>query len=104
GDAADDATNGPARVLRLGRPEEQPVQHRDRSCPHREDVPEDPANAGGRALVWLDRRGVVVALDLEDAEQAVADLHGAGVLARAEGDARASRRQRAEERLAVLVR
>ena len=42
---------------------------------HREDVAHDAAHARRRALVRLDRAGVVVALDLEDDRQPVADVH-----------------------------
>jgi hypothetical protein len=104
GDAADDPAHHPSRRLHIGRAEEQAVEHRERARAHREDVAEDPAHAGGGALVGLDRRRMVVALDLEHAEQSVAEVDRAGVLARAERDARAGGRQRAEQRLAVLVR
>src|SRR2546421_365716 len=76
---------------------------RGRPRAHREDVAQDATDPGGCSLVRLDRRGMVVALDLEDAEQAVAELDGAGVLAGTERDARAGRRQRAQQGLAVLV-
>ena len=65
------------------RAEAQRVEQRDRPRAHREDVAQDAADAGGRALEGLDRRGVVVALDLERHGQAVADVDHAGVLARA---------------------
>ena len=58
---------------------------------HGEDVAEDAADAGGRALIRLDVAGVVVRLDLEGAGPAVADVDDAGVLAGALDDRRASR-------------
>jgi hypothetical protein len=61
--------------------EAQGVQQRDRPRAHGEDVAHDAADAGGRALVGLDVGGVVVALHLEDAGLAVADVDDAGVLA-----------------------
>ena len=63
--------------------EAQRVEHRDRPRAEREDVAQDAADAGGRALEGLDRRGVVVALDLEHDREAVAGVDRAGVLARA---------------------
>src|SRR5438552_517864 len=88
---------------RAWRPEEQRVEHRDRPRAHGEDVAQDPAHAGGRALIRLDRRRVIVALDLESAEQSVADIDGPRVLAGAERDVRSLRRQRAEQLLRALV-
>ena len=65
------------------RAEADRVERRDRPRAHREDVAQDAAHAGRRALRRLDERRVVVALDLEDHREAVADRDGAGVLARA---------------------
>ena len=65
----------------------------DRPRAHGEDVAQDAADAGRRALVRLDERRVVVALDLEDRGEPVADVDRAGVLARALQHARARRRQ-----------
>ena len=62
-----------------------------------------PADAGGRALEGLDGARVVVGLDLERAHEPVADVHGAGVLARAHDDVRALGRQAFAEPLGVLV-
>ena len=67
------------------RAEAQRVEDGDRPRAHREDVAHDAADAGRRALVGLDRRRVVVRLDLEDGAAAVADVDGAGVLAAALG-------------------
>ena len=49
-------------------------------APHGEDVAKDAADARRRALVGLDERGVVVALHLEHAGEAVADVDDAGIL------------------------
>jgi hypothetical protein len=54
---------------------------------HGEDVAQDAADAGRRALIGLDVARVVVALHLEDGGLAVADVDDAGVLARAADDA-----------------
>ena len=66
----------------LGRAEAQEVEAGDRPRPHGEDVAQDAADPGRRALVGLDEGGVVVALHLEDAGEPVADVDDAGVLAR----------------------
>ena len=66
----------------VGRAEAQEVEARHRPRAHGEDVAQDAADPGRRALVGLDERGVVVALHLEDDRVAVADVDDAGVLAR----------------------
>ena len=53
---------------------------RDSQGADREDVAQDAADAGGRALERLDGAGMVVRLDLERARQAVAHVDGAGVI------------------------
>ena len=82
--------------------EAQRVEHRDRPRAEREDVAQDAADAGGRALEGLDRARVVVGLDLEGDRQAVADVDRAGVLARAHQHALALGRQRAQQLLECL--
>ena len=84
-----DAVHEAARPRIGGVAEAQRVEQRDRPRAHREDVAQDAAHPGGRALERLDERGVVVALDLEDHRPAVADVDGAGVLAGPLQDARA---------------
>ena len=83
--------------------EAQRVEDRDRPRADREDVAQDPADAGGGALERLDRARVVVRLDLERARQPAAERHRAGVLARAEQQLPALDRQRAQQPLGVLV-
>ena len=83
--------------------EAQRVEDRDRPRADREDVAQDPADAGGGALERLDRARVVVRLDLERARQPAAERHRAGVLARAHQHARALGGQRAQQLLGVLV-
>jgi hypothetical protein len=65
----------------IRRAEAQRVHRRDGPRAHGEDIAQDAADAGGRALVGLDVGGVVVALHLEDDAIAVADIDDAGVLA-----------------------
>jgi len=66
----------------LGRAETQQVEAGDRPCAHREHIAQDAADPRRRPLIGLDEGGVVVALHLEDASQAVADVDHAGVFAR----------------------
>ena len=82
GDAGDDAFEqapGPGCVEVA---EPQRVHQRDGPRAHREDVADDPADAGRRALIRLDERRMVVRLDLEDGGEPFADVDGAGILAR----------------------
>ena len=85
-DARHDAFGDPPAAGVVERAEAERVHDRDRSGPHGEDVAEDAADAGGRALVGLDGRRVVVALDAEGGGDAVADVDDAGVLARSDED------------------
>ena len=102
----------PASSARLRRPccgcveraEADGVHRGDGARAHREDVAEDAADAGGRALKRLDEGGVVVRLDLEGGAPAVADVHDAGVLARRDDDALARRRKSLEVYARRLVR
>ena len=103
GDAGDDAFEHAPRAWRVERSETQRVQQRDRPRAHREDVADDPADAGRGALVWLDERRVVVRFDLEDRGEPAADVHGAGVLAGALQHLRPFGRQRLQMHARALV-
>ncbi|MGX1156045.1 hypothetical protein RKD39_003623 [Streptomyces albogriseolus] len=83
-DAGDHAGQDALGVGVVGRAEAQRVHDRDRAGAHRDDVADDAADAGGRALVGLDVRRVVVRLDLEGDRVALADVHDARVLADAD--------------------
>ena len=83
--------------------EPQRVQQRDRPRAHREDVADDAADAGRRALIRLDERRMVVRLDLEDRGEAVADVDRAGVLARTLQHLRPFGRQRPQVHARALV-
>ena len=85
-DAAHDAVDEVARARVRRVAEAERVEHRDRAGAHREDVAQDPADAGRGALVGLDRGRVVVALDLERDREAVADRDHARLLADAGDD------------------
>ena len=103
GDAADDAVEQEA-LARLGElAEAQRVHAHARPRAHREDVADDAADAGGGALEGLDRRRVVVALDLHGHGPAVADVDDAGVLAGALQDARPAGGEAPEDGPRVLV-
>ncbi len=101
-----DAGHDPVEVMARARQraEAQRVEQRDRPRTHRDHVPDDAAHAGRRPLVRLDGGGMVVRLDLEHRRPAFADLHGAGVLARALQHGIAGRGQPPQQRLGRLVR
>src|SRR5262249_51737003 len=81
----------------------QRVEVGDGPRAHREDVAQDAADAGRRALVGLDERRMVVRLHLEDGGEPVADVDDAGVLARALDDARPGRGKPREVDARALV-
>ena len=97
-----DARDG-ALEMPVGRAEAQPVEERDRPRAHRDDVAEDPADAGRGALERLDGRRVVVRLDLEGDGDAVAEVDHARVLARPLQHPLAARREPPKQRRRVLV-
>ncbi len=75
----------PLLAIRVGlrdRTEAQRIHDGDRTRAHGEDVAQNAAHAGGRALERLDERRMIVRLDLEGAGPAVADVDDAGVLSR----------------------
>src|SRR6202012_5940214 len=80
GDAADNARQHPASVSRISGAEAQRVHHAHRSCAHRQDVADDAADTGRRALERLDVRGVIVGLNLECDRVALTDVDDASVL------------------------
>ena len=102
-DAGDRALEQVALPRLVQRAEAQRVQRGDRTRAHREDVADDAADAGRRALVGLDRARVVVALHLEGDGPAVADADDAGVLAGALEHVLPGGREEAQRLLRVLV-
>ena len=103
-DTADDSVGEIASAPVVQRTEAQAIEDGDRARTHGEYVAEDPADAGGGALERFDGAGVIVALDLHHDREAVANIHGAGVLfAGADEDLGALAGQAAEERAGVLV-
>ena len=103
-DAGDDAGDQMARLGMVRRAEAERIHRRDRPRAHGEDVAQDAADPGRRALIGLDIGGVVVALHLEDDRLAVADIDDAGVLAGAADDAGAAGRQEPQPGPGGLVR
>ena len=91
----------PLRIVE--RAEAQRIQHRDGPRAHGEDVAQDAAHAGGRALKRLDEAGVVVRFDLEGDRVAAADIDDAGVLARPLHHQLAARRQLLQVQARALV-
>jgi hypothetical protein len=81
----------------------KPVEQCDRPRAHRGDVPEDAADARRGALERLDRRRVVVALDLERDGEPLTEVEDARVLPRPLEHARAVARQPSQEERRVLV-
>ena len=80
GDAGHHALDQPL-LPGLGRvAEEEGVHDGDRAGAHGEDVPQDAAHPGGRPLVGLDGRGMVVGLDPDGHGDPVAGVDDPGVL------------------------
>jgi hypothetical protein len=102
-DAGHDAGHVAAHQRIVERAEAQRVEQRDGPGAHGEDVADDAAHAGGRALIRLDERRVVVRFDLEDGGEAVADVHRAGVFARPLQHAGAGGRQGLQVHARALV-
>src|SRR5690606_32180640 len=80
GDASDHPVEQVTVAGLVERPEPDLVPEGHRSGTHGEDIPEDAADTGGCALVRLHERRVVVALDADGGEPAVADVDDTGVL------------------------
>ena len=101
--AFDDAAVARAVLRIVERAEAQRIHHRDGPRAHGEDVAQDAAHAGGRALERLDEARVVVRFDLEGDHPAVADVDDAGVLARALHHQLAARGQLLQVQARALV-
>ena len=81
-DAGDHATDQGARFRMFRIAERQRIEAGDRPRPHGENIAQDAADAGCRALIGLDVARMVMALHLEHDGLPVADVDDAGVLAR----------------------
>ena len=95
-DAAHDTVDEILHARRVELAESQGVETRDRTRAHRENVAQDSADAGRRALIRLDERRVIVRFHLERGDVAVADVDHARVLAGTLHDARSARRKIAQ--------
>src|SRR5438552_11888345 len=80
----------------IKRTKTQAVHRGDRSRAHRENVSQDAANSGGCTLKWLDKRRMIVRLDLEGCAPAVTDIDDAGVFTRRHDNALALSGQTAQ--------
>ena len=103
-DAFDHALHKMLHLGVIGATEAQRVHVGDRARAHGEDVAQNAADAGGRALERLDVAGVVMAFHLEDGGLPIADVDHAGVLARAADDPGSLGRQFLQVEAARLVR
>ncbi len=99
-DAADDAVeNASIFCSVLGRSifvwrdfaEAERIENGNWPRAHRENVAEDSADSCGRALEWLDVARVIVRFDFEGGNEAVADVHDAGIFSGALYDEFAAR-------------
>ena len=77
----------------LHRSEAERVQRGDRAGAHGKDIAENTAHPGGGPVIGLDKRRMVMAFDLEDRGQTVANIDDAGILARPLQDGRSGRGQ-----------
>jgi hypothetical protein len=85
-------------------PKAQRVQAADWPSAHRENVPNDPADTGRRALKRLDGARMIVRLDLESDRQSIANVNDAGVFfASADEDAGGFGGKSFEKRTRVLI-
>ena len=102
-DPGHDALEQVPRACVVERAEAERVHERDRARAHREDVADDAADPGRRALVRLDGRRVVVALDSQRHREPVADVDDPRALTRADEYPRRLGRQAAQMRARRLV-
>ena len=81
-DPGNDAGDQSPRLRMVGRAEAQEIEAGDGPCAHGENVAQNAADPGRRALIRLDERGMIVALHLEHADVAIANVDNARVFAR----------------------
>ena len=89
--------------VRFNGPKAQRVHHGQRPRAHGEDVAQNAAHAGGRALEGLNVAGMVVAFDLEGAGPSVAHVDDTGIFAWALHHALAFRGQALQVHAARLI-
>src|SRR5690242_5756978 len=88
GDAADNAVKKATILiddflrkagLRSNGTKAQRIENGNRICSHRENVSQNSADAGSRALKRFDVAGMIVRFHLERGGKAVAHVHDAGI-------------------------
>src|SRR5262245_25330559 len=96
---ADDSGKKPADFGIAQFTEAQRVHRTDRPSAHGENVANDSADSGGRALEWFDGAWMVVRFDLEGDCQAVTNINDTGVFfTSADQDFRRFRREEFQDR------
>ena len=103
-DAGDHAADEVAGLRIVWIAEGERVEAGNRPRAHGENVAQNAADAGRRALIGLDVTRVVVALHLEHDREPVADVDDAGILARPLNHPRRLGRQRAQMDFRGFVR
>ena len=103
-DARNNAFEDAAIARNIQRTEAQGVHHGDGPRAHGEDVAQDAAHTGGRALKRLNEAGMVVRFDLERDGVIVADVDDAGVFAWPLQDQLAARGQLLQVKARAFVR
>ena len=101
--AADYAFEDSAVAGVIGRAEAERIHHGDGAGAHGENVAQDAADAGGRALERLNETGVIVGFDLEGDGVALADVDDAGVFSGALQDHLAAGGELLEMQAGALV-
>src|SRR5690606_21430459 len=102
-DATDDTVEKVPVTRGVEVPEPQGVQERYRPRTHREDVAHDATHPGGRTLVRLDGRRVVVGFNLEGDAETFTNVDHTGVLAGALDYSLAGCWKALQQRTRVLV-
>ena len=85
------------------RPEAERVQRGDRAGAHGKDIPQDTAHPGGGSVIGFDKRRMIMAFDLKDRGQPVADIDDAGILARPLQDGRSGCGQTPQKAPGTLI-
>ncbi len=103
-DTRDDAFKNAAIAGDIERTEADRIHHGDRPRAHGENIAQDAAYAGSRALERLNKAGMIVRFDFERDRVAIADVDDARVLARPLQHQLAARRQLLQMNTRAFVR
>jgi hypothetical protein len=82
-----------SRIFALDRSKSQRIENGDRPRSHGENIAQYSAHARGRALKRFNEAWMVVRLDFEDSDQAIADVGDARIFARPLDHVRTARRE-----------